>query len=329
MQTGRITLRSNRHRRSFAAFTLIELMVVIAIIVVLAGLLLPALKHARDRAKTANCINNERQLGSGFNQFIRDHNGFYPYGCPPNNSGAGSTNWLGWNGSFNWLRQIAAYISPNDVSSGNYTSDTYRKIIQCQANPWPFPTDPNAVWGVGGYPPTSYAMNKTMFPLSIFQTEGCGTGDISNPYCWMRRVNLNDIKNPSHVCLVGEMPFTTSTKNEYGGTLPAYPSGGFYIGFSVESWCDAALGAGNGWYYWKRADCSAHNSAFHNLGTNILFVDGHAERITKARLVAYGNEWYTRSSANITQGGIFWNDGYGTGQWYMNKFPTSAYPYDL
>lgn len=50
-------------RKRRCAFTLIELLVVIAIIAILASLLLPALSAAKARAQTANCLNNQRQLG--------------------------------------------------------------------------------------------------------------------------------------------------------------------------------------------------------------------------------------------------------------------------
>lgn len=70
---------STRVVRCTSAFTLIELMVVVAIIAILAAILLPVLAQAQLRAKRIQCLNNIRQLGIAAQVYTGDNSDFYPY----------------------------------------------------------------------------------------------------------------------------------------------------------------------------------------------------------------------------------------------------------
>ena len=63
------------------AFTLIELLIIIAIISILAAMLLPALKSARNKAKSAVCTNNLRQIGLALQMYASDWDGWLPPGA--------------------------------------------------------------------------------------------------------------------------------------------------------------------------------------------------------------------------------------------------------
>jgi prepilin-type N-terminal cleavage/methylation domain-containing protein/prepilin-type processing-associated H-X9-DG protein len=59
-------------------FTLVELLVVIAMVGLLVALLLPAVQASRERARTANCASNLRQVGLAMAQFCDTHSGRWP-----------------------------------------------------------------------------------------------------------------------------------------------------------------------------------------------------------------------------------------------------------
>ena len=61
-----------------SAFTLVELLVVVAVIGVLVAMLLPAIQAARERARTANCASNMRQVGLAVIRFADAHRGRWP-----------------------------------------------------------------------------------------------------------------------------------------------------------------------------------------------------------------------------------------------------------
>lgn len=100
-----MNFRRLEKKRYCKGFTLIELMVVIAIIAILAGLLLPALAQSKRKSIQINCLSNMKQMGLGSLLYSEDYNGQLPGSFHHNNS----------NPNFVWPDALSPYLAEVDL----------------------------------------------------------------------------------------------------------------------------------------------------------------------------------------------------------------------
>ncbi len=140
--------------RDRRAFTLIELLVVIAIIAILAAILFPVFSQAKERSRQMSCLNNLRQLGTAFLQYVNDNNNTVPpislYNFP------NSPNWCGTQATFGWTDPKLGSLWPYTHNLGIYLCPTDRKR---PASGLSESLVPKTQWP--NYP-LSYSMNGTL-----------------------------------------------------------------------------------------------------------------------------------------------------------------------
>lgn len=115
--------------RTVRAFSLVELLVVIAVIVVLAALLLPVLSKAKGKTKTVACLNNLKQWGLATQLYAAENRDF----LPEDGSANGSSTDHGWYIDLPRVLNIPTYAEV--AWRTNAAIDPGRTIWLCPANP--------------------------------------------------------------------------------------------------------------------------------------------------------------------------------------------------
>ena len=127
------------------SFTLIELLVVIAIIAILAGILLPALNRAREKAHAVSCQSNIKQIMTGVISYTMDYNDYLPLA----NQAAEVQSGAGRNELY-WISEIYPYVTGKSYPLPLAADFTLAKVFNCAA------AKPEEVWKKNGITWSSY-----------------------------------------------------------------------------------------------------------------------------------------------------------------------------
>ena len=128
---GLVDVKSIKSRNSLLrkGFTLIELLVVIAIIAILAGMLLPVLGQAKEKARSISCVNNMKQISLARLMYVDDYNSsilpeHISYADPANGVLFPYTVWASALPALGYFKSTAIYVCPSRSEAGgeNYRS---------------------------------------------------------------------------------------------------------------------------------------------------------------------------------------------------------------
>jgi prepilin-type N-terminal cleavage/methylation domain-containing protein/prepilin-type processing-associated H-X9-DG protein len=251
-------------KRHSIGFTLIELLVVIAIIAILAAILFPVFAQARDKARSASCLSNTKQIGLASRMYAED----YDEKNVPYCLWEGSGGHIGSGDECFILPQLGQCGHP-----GQYTQFTLENGDPKLGLIWPYtknigiytcPSFDNGAVSFYGYPPSkfaSYAVNLTVAGQFYFQPpiqRGSWNGDTNPPYIY-------DAKTDA---AIGRPADIIQWMEATGFIQYSYPEQ-YYIN-DPNGWGD------------PRAQIWAPRHQNH---MNVSFVDGHSKSVTPDALL--------------------------------------------
>lgn len=200
------------------AFTLIELLTVIAIIGILAAILIPVVGRVRETARSANCMSNLKGIGSAFQLYAADNQGLYPALRFKNaNKGVSGTN----PSEENWQIEISPYHSRKLTNIVQSKADTDAYVF-CPEFVSRYRNDPK--W-TSSTTSAGYGMNPNIGVSGV----------------WDYRFRANLISHPARTVLVGESgdhflniaskwtPNDTAMTGYSGGDPERHRSGSNYL----------------------------------------------------------------------------------------------------
>jgi prepilin-type N-terminal cleavage/methylation domain-containing protein/prepilin-type processing-associated H-X9-DG protein len=180
---------SGNEKRS--AFTLIELLVVIAIIAILAGMLLPALSKAKQKAAQTYCINALKQLGYGMMMYIGDNNDNFPGTGSRGTYGFHVEDWIYWRTNTKTYPPVQQ--SPIAKHIGSVVSNVFKCPFDRDNSERRLQNDANG--------PYIYSYSLTSMDISGSSTRGMASiFDSGKAYLF----KLGSIRNPTGKIMLAE-----------------------------------------------------------------------------------------------------------------------------
>ncbi len=263
-------------------FTIVELLVVIGIILILTGILLPAIFMAKKKSKSTLCISNMKQIATGFTMYADDYAGCMVAGRMPSgifDVGNGMKFRPRWYAQIGISTKSYAFSSPDPLAAGDNTQRVDNKAFICPQE------DPTTMLMRDNGRNYSYGYNYQFLGNSRLNSS---TGKYIS---WPR--NIASIKNLSDTVMFADCMGTvggkaSSARQPYDAVLQAGTANGdSKIGNHAWALDPPRLVAGSSDYCNDSSRVPASRSApyaVHSKLANIAFLDGHADALSLQEL---------------------------------------------